>query len=124
MPNFTTVATIGDIPLGEGRAYPVNGRMVAVFHLEDGYHAIDDSCPHMGASLAGGYVEDGAVMCPWHAWRFCVNTGCWLDSPKSPLRAAPYEVRINGDQVQVAVPDKVAPPPGLAADDAPPPEGT
>ena len=25
-----------------------------------------DTCPHMGASLAGGCVRDGNVICPWH----------------------------------------------------------
>ncbi|MCA9203975.1 MAG: Rieske 2Fe-2S domain-containing protein, partial [Planctomycetales bacterium] len=49
---FTTVAKVGEIKEGLGQAYAVNGRMVAVFKVGDEYHAIDDFCPHMGASLA------------------------------------------------------------------------
>jgi nitrite reductase/ring-hydroxylating ferredoxin subunit len=105
MADFETVANEGEIPPGEGRAFRVNGRMVAVFLLEDGYHAIADACPHMGASLASGYVEDGGVICPWHAWRFCIRDGTWLDSPKSKVRADCFEVRVVDGAIQVLVPD-------------------
>ena len=101
MSEFVKVAQVGDIPLGEGRSFPVNGTMVAVFLLEDGYHAINDFCPHMGASLASGHVEDGAVMCPWHAWSFCVKEGTWMDNPKSPIRSAVYEVKVEGEDIFV-----------------------
>lgn len=106
---FQTVARIGDIPDGEGRAYPVNGRMVAVFRRGDDYHALADACPHMGASLAGGWVEEDAVTCPWHAWRFCITDGTWLDNPKSKVRTDCYAIRIVDGAIQVNVP---APPAG------------
>src|SRR5437879_4797736 len=77
MADFQTVARVGEIPEGEGRSFEVAGRMIAVFQVGGKYSAIYDTCPHMGASLASGYVENGGVMCPWHAWRFCVTTGTW-----------------------------------------------
>ncbi|WP_437185805.1 Rieske (2Fe-2S) protein [Planctomicrobium sp. SH668] len=107
LPEFVAVAKLGDIPEGEGRTYPVNGKMIAIFFTDGEYFAIDDACPHAGASLAAGWVEDGAVTCPWHAWRFCVKNGTWLDSPKSPLRAGTYPIRIQGDDVLVGVPPEV-----------------
>ena len=99
---FETVADVGEIPEGEGRAYAVNGRMVAVFLINGEYSAMQDACPHMGASLAGGFVEDGAVTCPWHAWRFCMKDGSWLDAPKSKMCAAKYAVRVQGNEIQVS----------------------
>lgn len=104
MAEFQTVARVGDIPAGEGRAYEVAGRMIAVFFVDGKYTAIYDTCPHMGASLASGYVENGGVFCPWHAWKFCVNSGTWLDNPTSKLKQEVYEVRLEGDQIQVRVP--------------------
>jgi len=106
MSEFRTVARVGDIPEGEGRAYEVAGRLVAVFHVAGRYSAIYDTCPHMGASLATGYVENGGVTCPWHAWRFCVETGVWLDNPRSNLKQQSFEVRIVGDEIQVKPPDE------------------
>jgi nitrite reductase (NADH) small subunit len=99
--DFVTVANVGDIPNGEGRAYAVGNRMVAVFRNGDDYTAIDDICPHAGASLASGYVEAGAVNCPWHAWRFCVREGTWLDNPKAKIRQQCFEVRIVDQTIQV-----------------------
>jgi len=98
---FQTVAKVGLIPDGEGRAFPLNGRMVAVFLRDGQYFAIDDCCPHMGASLAAGYLDGTEVMCPWHAWRFCVKDGLWLDNPKSKIRTESFAVRVLGDEIQV-----------------------
>ena len=101
MSEFQTVAKVGEIPEGEGRAYLVGDRMVAVFLVNGEYSAINDVCMHMGASLATGYVENGAVTCPWHAWRFCVKEGTWLDNPRAKIRQDCYEVRVVGNEIQV-----------------------
>jgi nitrite reductase (NADH) small subunit len=99
---FVTVAQVGAIPEGEGRAFAVQGRMVAVFLEKGEYHAIDDFCPHMGASLSGGHVVDGTVACPWHAWRFSICDGTWCDNPRIKVDA--FEVRVEGNEIQVRVP--------------------
>ena len=99
--SYITVAKVGSIPEGQGAAYPVDGRMVALFRTPEGYFAIDDFCPHMGASLAAGTVEDGVVTCPWHAWRFCVHDGTWCDNRRIKIDA--FDVRIVGDDIQVRV---------------------
>lgn len=104
MPEFLAVAKVGDIPEGEGRAFPVNGKMIAVFHVHGEYTAIGDTCPHMGASLAGGYVEEGVVTCPWHAWRFSITDGTWCDNPQGRLGVPRYEVRIENDDILVEIP--------------------
>lgn len=101
MSEFQTVARIGEIPEGEGRAFQVDGRMVAVFQIGGEYRAIDDTCPHMGASLSTGYVENGQVTCPWHAWRFCTKEGTWLDNPRAQLKQQKFDVRLQGDEIQV-----------------------
>lgn len=114
MSGFQTVARVGDIPEGQGRCFSVKGTMVAVFLEQGQYFAINDFCPHMGASLSEGYVEDGAVMCPWHAWRFSLRDGTWLDNSRSAIRTAHYEIRVEEDCIQVNVPD--AQPPSWSAE--------
>ena len=105
MSEFHTVARVGDIPEGEGRAFPVAGRMVAVFCRDGQYQAINDTCPHMGASLATGWYEDDQVTCPWHAWRFCVSDGTWLDNPESSVKTDCYAVRVVEEEIQVELPE-------------------
>ncbi len=117
MSEFTTVAKVGDIPDGQGSSFVVNGRMVAVFNEKGSFFAIDDLCPHMGASLAGGYVEDGVVTCPWHAWRFCIKKGTWCDNPRIGIDSFP--VRIHEDEIQVLVVEKESPSSGESTPEVP-----
>jgi hypothetical protein len=37
---FVTVARVGDIPSGNARQVTVDGRWVALFHIDGAYHAI------------------------------------------------------------------------------------
>ncbi len=61
----------------------------------------------MGASLGAGQLdEDGAVTCPWHAWRFGVCDGVWRDNPR--LKIPSYPVRVEGDEIQVLLEDRNA----------------
>ena len=54
---MTTIGSIHDIPLGEGRTYAVDGDMVAVFRLRDGsVRALSAVCPHKGGPLADGQI--------------------------------------------------------------------
>lgn len=99
--HFTTVAKVGSIPENRGGAFVVGGKLIAVFFSEGEYFAIDDICPHMGASLGAGEVCDGVVTCPWHAWRFSIGDGTWRDNPK--LKVGRYDVRVEGDEIQVRV---------------------
>lgn len=100
-PPYVTVAQVGEIREGEGRAFAVGNCMVAVFLHEGKYYAIDDFCPHQGASLAGGYIDRCAVACPWHHWQFSLEDGTWLDNPK--ISVAKYRVRVVGQNIQVQV---------------------
>ena len=104
MSDFQTVCKVQDLREGEGKTVVVGQKCVAVFLIDGKPCAIDDACPHMGASLSGGYVEDGIVTCPWHGWRFRPTDGTWADNPrvKVPCHAARI---VDGDvQIQLAGP--------------------
>ena len=99
MSEFVTVAKVGAIPEGQGATFTLGDRLVAVFNRGGTYFAIDDLCPHMGASLAEGYVDENTVTCPWHAWRFCIQDGTWEDNPR--VKVDCFEVKIEGENVLV-----------------------
>src|SRR5262245_66183504 len=102
MAEFHTVCRVVDIAEGEGKTVSVNNKLIAVFRQNGQFFAIDDVCPHMGASLSGGYMENNIVTCPWHAWRFRLTDGAWADNPR--LKIGCYQVRVAGDEVQVQAP--------------------
>ncbi len=99
MAEFRTVAKVGDIAEGDAATVKLDNKLIALFRQQGQYYAIDDVCPHMGASLAGGYVENQVVTCPWHAWRFRISDGTWVDSPR--VKIGCYPVRVVGDEIQV-----------------------
>ena len=103
MAEFRTVCRLDELTDGEVKAVGGGGRGLALFRFGSEVYALDDFCPHMGASLAGGCVEGGVVTCPWHAWRFRLADGAWADNPR--LKIGCYPVRVEGDDVEVQVGD-------------------
>jgi len=100
--DWVMVAKTGDIPKNEGRAYPVGDRMIAVFESEGRYYALDDFCPHQGASLAAGWIHEGCVACPWHAWRFALSDGTWMDNRK--IKTDHFDVHVRDSEIYVGIP--------------------
>jgi 3-phenylpropionate/trans-cinnamate dioxygenase ferredoxin component len=101
-----------DVPTGgtlrvelEGEAGPVE---VAMVRDEAGeLHAISDICSHGAVSLSEGEVEDCTIECWLHGSRFDLRTGRPTGLPAT--RPVPtYPVKIDGDDVWVAVRDSVA----------------
>ena len=100
MPVWQTVARIDDLAPGDSLLVEFAGRDVALFRELDTVYAIDDRCPHAGASLCGGPVEGGVVTCPWHSWAFRLSDGAWTDNPRIKTRT--YAVRLAGGDIQLA----------------------
>jgi 3-phenylpropionate/trans-cinnamate dioxygenase ferredoxin component len=77
---------------------------VAVYRLEDGYYATEDTCTHAQSSLSAGDIdlEDCTVECPYHGSAFDIKTGRALGPPANiPLKT--YAVKVEGGEVLVEV---------------------
>ena len=101
---YVTVGHVDDWADDRPRAVEVGDRVVAVFRHKGQFFAIDDMCPHMGASLAAGHFdpETMTVACPWHGWRFDVRDGTWCDNRR--IKTDAFPVRVIDGNVQVGVP--------------------
>ncbi len=100
---FVTVAHVGQISEGRGRTFRVADREIAVFRVGGRYYALDDYCPHMGASLGDSDLRGEQVVCNRHMWAFSLIDGSSPDVPT--LKAETFEVRIvGGDEIQVRLP--------------------
>lgn len=51
---------------GAPTPYTVANHRLVVWRANGALVVAPDSCPHMGASLAGGRVRDCKLICPWH----------------------------------------------------------
>jgi len=98
------VATVDELPPGSRKRVTVAGRDISVFRIGDSYHAIQDRCPHEGASLCAGRIvslatsdrpgtyrmerEGELLRCPWHGWEFDIRTGqSWCDPERVRVRS-------------------------------------
>ncbi|MBA3900411.1 MAG: Rieske (2Fe-2S) protein [Bacteroidetes bacterium] len=53
----------------------LEGKAFCVIKKEKGIFAMDDKCPHQGASLSEGYCSNGEIVCPWHHYQFNIKNG-------------------------------------------------
>lgn len=83
------------LPQQDGDSVRLNeGRYdIALFRVGEELCAIDNACPHQGASLSDGWVEDGVVACPWHAWQFDTRSGECLSVSGCDVATYPVEMR-------------------------------
>ena len=89
------VGALEDLTPGEGRAYVVDGKQVAVFLLGDGsVRAMDAVCPHRGGPLADGQIDGSVVFCPLHQYAFSLDDGT-CPSGIDSVRTYPAAV-VNG----------------------------
>ena len=64
------------IPPGEGKAFAICGREVAVFRTRRGeLFATQARCPHRGGLLADGILGGAMIQCPLHGFSFDLSTG-------------------------------------------------
>jgi 3-phenylpropionate/trans-cinnamate dioxygenase ferredoxin subunit len=92
-PQWYAAGPASDLPLDGAMLLPLKPP-VAVFHVEEGYFATDDTCTHAESSLAEGYIENGTVECEYHFAKFDIRTGAALTPPAViPLGTYPVEVR-------------------------------
>lgn len=90
------VGRLEEVPIGEGRAFVVDGEMVAVFRLRDGsLRALGATCPHQGGPLADGLVDGQVVVCPLHGFSYDLATGAELTRGGTPVRA--YDAAVAED---------------------------
>mgnify|MGYP001601131825 CR=1 FL=1 len=92
-----------EIPVKEGRTVHVQNNQIALFHLQDGFRAIDNICPHGQGPLADGIVAGQFVYCPMHGLKIDLDTGCTADGGQSSVKT--YPVKLIEDQIYVAADD-------------------
>jgi nitrite reductase (NADH) small subunit/3-phenylpropionate/trans-cinnamate dioxygenase ferredoxin subunit len=116
-PGWVRIGDAAQWVKGRGRRIEVGGQPIAVFWDGDGWTALDDTCPHMGASLADGRLFGSELQCSWHEWRYDRTTGqCPL---RSWARVRVFPVRIEEGGVWIERPEPPPPPASGEPEDDP-----
>jgi len=110
------IAAEADVVEGTPTIARIGGREIGVLRdpRTNAVIAIRNRCPHSGAQLclgtleqrvegeAGGHyqlVDRTVIVCPWHGWEFDATSG--LCPEDAHLRVAIYPVKVEGGRVLV-----------------------
>lgn len=61
---------------------------------------LGERCPHRGASLAYGIVDEKGLRCPYHGWKFDVAGRCLATPAEPPASPLPNRVRARAGRVE------------------------
>ena len=86
----------------ENVIYPVNleGKSLLSTKYGSKLYVFDDKCPHQGMSLKYGACLNGKVICQWHKYAYCLESGKDLSTSGSTLKV--YQVKLENDFWYVA----------------------
>ncbi|MFM0179488.1 Rieske (2Fe-2S) protein [Paraburkholderia aspalathi] len=102
------VGAVDELGPGQRKLAFINGRGVVLFNIDGTIHAIDNACPHQGASIANGHLDGCVLRCPAHGLRFDLRTGCMPGA--SGLSLTTFPVRTIDGKLFVSLEDPVASP--------------
>ncbi len=100
MAEFTTVATITEVPPGERLIVEIGRRWIVLFNVDGQYYAIEDRCTHDDGPLAEGELRGCEISCPRHGARFDVRDGRVLSAP-ALVDVPTFQTRILGEEIQI-----------------------
>lgn len=115
--NWVEVATFGDLAPDSVRSVEVAGKRIALVRLGHEVFALEAVCPHRGGPLDEGEIYLGALVCPWHNFRYDPRTGANVfpanvypdDLPylREQVKSAKvYPVKVEAGRVLVLSPAK------------------
>ena len=98
MAQWIRIGTVSEMPVeGTAKAFEAQDTTVCIARVQGQLAALNDGCPHQGAPLSEGSIEDGRIVCSWHGWSFDPRTGAELRNPLGG--ATVYPLLVNGDDV-------------------------
>ncbi len=104
MGTFVKVEKTSDIRLNESISVRHDGHFIAIANNNGEFFAVSDICPHVGAPLGGGWVENGHIVCPFHYWRFELKTGKCPHIKDECIQT--YNLKVDQDDILVEIPEK------------------
>jgi len=101
MYRFVKVMKETELPVGKSAIVSAGEEEIALFNYKGEYYAITNKCPHRGAPLGEGRIEEGIVICPNHEWRYELATGNNMQNPELKIKS--YPVRIKNEYIYIGL---------------------
>lgn len=97
MTDRVKVAEVDELEPGDRKHIGIEGREITILNVDGSYYAVENFCPHMGGPVGNGPVqhdeEHDIIMCPFHEWRFDLDSGDVVFPSKK--RVMSYDVSLE-----------------------------
>jgi 3-phenylpropionate/trans-cinnamate dioxygenase ferredoxin component len=103
---FSFACRLSELTDNSAVGLEIDGVPVCVARTQGEVLAVNDICSHADVNLSDGEVEDGTVECWLHGSRFDLHNGQPTGLPAT-RPVATYPVKIEGDDIWVALRDSV-----------------
>lgn len=74
----------------------VNGKKLCLVKHEQKIYVVQNTCPHAGGILSGGWCKEGHIVCPIHRYEYSLATGRGAPGQGDYIDIYPTELREDG----------------------------
>lgn len=97
----TTSLGLDDLIEGQPRGYTVDGVDLVLVRQGGAVYALAATCTHAGGPLDQGRLDDGCIVCPWHASSFRLTDGSIVRAPAVTPQPV-FRTRVVDGRLEVA----------------------
>ncbi|MBB91822.1 MAG: hypothetical protein CMF68_12695 [Magnetovibrio sp.] len=90
---------LAELADGQTKIIDIDGHSVLLSRFGDKVTCFENACAHMGMAMDGGEIADGIITCPYHEFKYALESGECLTAPEVQLQ--PHLVRVKGDKIDV-----------------------
>ena len=98
---WSKAAELAEVPDGATKIFEVDGHSVFVSRFGDRVTCFENACAHMGMAMDGGEIADGFITCPYHSFKYSLESGECLTATEVQLQ--PHGVRVVGDRIEIRI---------------------
>jgi nitrite reductase/ring-hydroxylating ferredoxin subunit len=96
---FVKVGTLDSLHPDNVMQAEVNGATYAICNFGGELRAFQGECPHAGGPLGEGTIENGRLVCPWHAWEYDCPTGA--NDFDETLKLESFPVKVENGEIYI-----------------------
>lgn len=74
----------------------LEGKKLCLIKNQNEVYVVQNTCPHAGGTLSGGWCKEGNIVCPVHRWEYNLKTGRGAEGQGDYIKIYPIEVREDG----------------------------
>src|SRR6267142_1169006 len=93
MNQLVRICPAAEVPSEGAKLITLDQQELAIIAHGGKFYAVENRCPHKGGPLGLGQLRNGILTCPWHRFRFELETGKSVTNPA--MRARIYPVVIE-----------------------------